>query len=521
MYKLLIVDDEKMVREGLQDIIEYLKVPQIGPLLTARDGADALEVIAREEPPIVLTDLNMPGMGGLEMLRTLRERHQRHKIIVISGYDDFHLVKESFKLGVRDYLLKPVHSGDLAEVLNKTVHELQHEQQQDLEGHSEQKLALLEKASRGMNQVLHTAPDDHDAIQAVLGELGCRFPHPVTAAAIVSVSQPAPHEPSAGGNWEHILLAADWEQPHLSLLPFYNRHNDLVLWLNYDDQMYDDGGIRKLLQPFLADGSAAVAVGAAVHCAPGAVQPAAAGATESGSRTSGLAFAYQSALDTLQYKLTASRHSLIVYEDTLNKEDTRIKPEHLRTLVELIDMGRREQVLPLIQHYFNEEALKSSSMSSIRHNYEIILHTIGWLPGQKRDLSTFERSEALRLYLKSCILHMIEARASLAHSGDVVEIAKTYVQEQLLNGINMAFIANYCNMSYNYFSKMFKDSTGVNFQDYVTMKRMEYARQALSGLNVKIHTVSEQLGYSNPKNFSRVFKSYFGVSPKEYQKHSR
>lgn len=135
MYKLLIVDDEKMVREGLQDIIEYLKVPQIGPLLTARDGADALEVIAREEPPIVLTDLNMPGMGGLEMLRTLRERHQRHKIIVISGYDDFHLVKESFKLGVRDYLLKPVHSGDLAEVLNKTVHELQQEQQQDLEGH--------------------------------------------------------------------------------------------------------------------------------------------------------------------------------------------------------------------------------------------------------------------------------------------------------------------------------------------------------------------------------------------------
>ncbi|MNI98788.1 HTH-type transcriptional regulator YesS [compost metagenome] len=84
----------------------------------------------------------------------------------------------------------------------------------------------------------------------------------------------------------------------------------------------------------------------------------------------------------------------------------------------------------------------------------------------------------------------------------------------------MAFIANYCNMSYNYFSKIFKESTGVSFQDYVTMKRMEYARTALTGINVKIHDVAEALGYSNPKNFTRVFKGYFGVSPKEFQKQS-
>ena len=112
---------------------------------------------------------------------------------------------------------------------------------------------------------------------------------------------------------------------------------------------------------------------------------------------------------------------------------------------------------------------------------------------------------------------MIEARGSLIRSNDVVDIAKKYVQEQLLSGVNMAFIANYCNMSYNYFSKVFKESTGVSFQDYVTMKRMEYARSALTGINVKIHDVAETLGYSNPKNFSRVFKSYFGVSPKEFQ----
>jgi YesN/AraC family two-component response regulator len=420
------------------------------------------------------------------------------KIIVISGYDDFHLVKESFKLGVRDYLLKPVHSGDLAEVLNKTVQELQQEKQQDMAGQLHKKLALLEKASRSLNPLLQSAPHDNEAIRSALDELGYSFPHSATVAAILSVSNPASHEPSGIGSLERKLLAIEWGQPGLLLYPFYNRHNDLVMWINYNDQICDKDNIRKLLESLLADTSGAAAL-SAPHI------------------DGGLSQVYLSALAVLQYKLIAPRQRIILHEDTLNKVDISIKAEHLKTLVEMIDMGRREQVLPLIQTYFGEETLKKSSMESIRHNYDMIMQTIGWIPGQKRDFASFDQSETLRLYLKSCMLQMIEARGSLIRSNDVVDIAKKYVQEQLLSGVNMAFIANYCNMSYNYFSKVFKESTGVSFQDYVTMKRMEYARSALTGINVKIHDVAEALGYSNPKNFTRVFKSYFGVSPKEFQ----
>ena len=190
----------------------------------------------------------------------------------------------------------------------------------------------------------------------------------------------------------------------------------------------------------------------------------------------------------------------------------------LRNLAEMIDMGHKDQVLPFIQKYFNDETLSKSTIESIQNNYDTILQIIGWLSNQKQDFSTFERSEQLRLYLISCILHMIDARVSLIRSCDIVEIAKKYVQDQLLNEINMAVIANHCNVSYTYFSKVFKESTGVNFQDYVTMKRMEYAKEALNGINVKIYDVAVALGYSNPKNFTRVFKNYYGLSPKEYQK---
>jgi len=117
MYKLLIVDDEEMVREGLRDIITYLEIQHIDQILTAKDGAEALSIIATEKPQILLTDLNMPVLGGIEMIKKLGNKHPC-KVIVISGYDDFHLVKESFKLGVHDYLLKPAHSEDLLEAQN-------------------------------------------------------------------------------------------------------------------------------------------------------------------------------------------------------------------------------------------------------------------------------------------------------------------------------------------------------------------------------------------------------------------
>lgn len=502
MYKLLIVDDEEMVRDGLRDIINYLQIEHIDHILTAKDGADALSIITAEQPQIILTDLNMPTLSGIDMIKQIPQP-QNHKVIVISGYDDFHLVKESFKLGVRDYLLKPAHSEDLIEVLNKVIHELQQEEQQYKQGESDKKLTQMERVSRSMNWVIQSAEQDEHAFERVFKELGFSLPYKATVAAILSLHHSASNAESIGINWDQYLITPDVEHLHMKLYSFYNRHNDLVVWINFDEQQHTIVTIKQVLQRFIQSNSQlsiVIAIGKTV------------------SQTTALAEAYQSALDVLRYKLTAHQQSIIVYDDTLNRTESKMEYSDLRNLAEMIDMGHKDQVLPFIQKYFNDETLSKSTIESIQNNYDTILQIIGWLSNQKQDFSTFERSEQLRLYLISCILHMIDARVSLIRSCDIVEIAKKYVQDQLLNEINMAVIANHCNVSYTYFSKVFKESTGVNFQDYVTMKRMEYAKEALNGINVKIYDVAVALGYSNPKNFTRVFKNYYGLSPKEYQK---
>lgn len=502
MYKLLIVDDEEIVREGLRDIVAYLQIQPIEQILTAKDGADALSMIERENPQIILTDLNMPVLDGIEMIKQLQGKHG-HKIIVISGYDDFHLVKESFKLGVRDYLLKPAHSEELLEVLDKIIQELQLEEQQYKKGESEKKLSQMERISRSMNWAIQNTEQDEHALERAFAELGFSLPYPNTAAAIISPMHSTPNTEALGANWEAFLTRPDTDRLPMKLYSFYNRQNDLVAWINYAGELNDISPVKQILEQFLWRNPELPIVIAVGKTVPAAAE---------------LAQAYWSALEVLGCKLTANPQSILLHEDILTREDRRIAPADLRILAEMIDMGRKDQVLPYIQKYFKDESLRRSTLDSIRSNYDAILHTISWVPHQKQEFSAFEQSEQLRLYLISRILQTIEARQSLIRSYDMVEIAKKYVDEQLLGEINMAVIANYCNVSYTYFSKMFKESTGMNFQDYVTMKRMDYAKEALNGINVKICDVASALGYSNPKNFTRVFKNYCGMSPKEYQK---
>jgi len=155
MSRILIVDDEEVVRDGLVDIIEYLNIEQITEIDAAADGEDALMKIKGHCPDIIITDLNMPRIDGLALIRQLTENSYAGKIIVISGYDDFHLVKQSFKLGITDYLLKPVHTEELRETLLNSIENLQKEQRSKSQAVVDQSRSWVENPSREFGFLVH------------------------------------------------------------------------------------------------------------------------------------------------------------------------------------------------------------------------------------------------------------------------------------------------------------------------------------------------------------------------------
>lgn len=118
MIKVLIVDDEMIIRKGIRTSIDWerLGIVIVGE---AKNGQEALDLSGRLEPDIVMTDIRMPVMDGLALAAALRERQPHVKIIIVSGYDDFDYARQALKIGVSEYLTKPVGAEDLTKLMLK------------------------------------------------------------------------------------------------------------------------------------------------------------------------------------------------------------------------------------------------------------------------------------------------------------------------------------------------------------------------------------------------------------------
>ena len=126
MQSLLIVEDEFYEQVALQYELECL-YPEQFDILVAEDGIRALSLCEERMPDILLVDLNIPGLSGLELIRTLNEHHFHGKILITTAHDDFHYVREAISLGVMDYLLKPLKSEQLKTAVDKCIQKLQEE----------------------------------------------------------------------------------------------------------------------------------------------------------------------------------------------------------------------------------------------------------------------------------------------------------------------------------------------------------------------------------------------------------
>ena len=113
---ILLIDDEKVIRKGIKKLVEDV-ITGYKVVWEASNGSEALEILTIEVPDIIITDIRMPSMNGIDFIRFSKEKLPSTPIIVISGHDDFIYVREALKLGVKDYLLKPISRSDLANIL--------------------------------------------------------------------------------------------------------------------------------------------------------------------------------------------------------------------------------------------------------------------------------------------------------------------------------------------------------------------------------------------------------------------
>ncbi len=509
MRKLLIADDEKNIRLGLKAMIER-EYPGTYSISLAADGRQALEEHEREPADILLTDIRMPHMDGIELIRRMADLGNPPVLLILSGYDDFQYAKEAIKHKVKEYLLKPIVRDDLFAALGKANSELL--ERDELRG----RLGETDKYRSGMqiNSLRHiwSAPElSSEEVAALASEAGLQD---FESGYLVGILDTSGHQRNVIKGMEY-LTAFGKDEPYLYL---EDKGERLVVLAVREE----------LLTGMIQELSSASSVSGTFF----------AGLSCKGDGLGQLRIKYDEARQALKYRLLLGRSgdALIRYEQlALRERDYPVPAGSIERLANMMGTDRDKEMKALLQELFAADALARAD--------------IGYFEEVGRLLNETIFDQVFRTYGDASIeiIKMYKMAGSLynfAHIQDYIHCVQNllfglndfirhlrsihvdrkdmdraleYIHANYAKDLNMTMVSNYVSLNYTYFSQAFKDFVGVSFVQYLKNIRIEKAKELLATTELKVMDIGERAGFDNTKHFNRVFRETVGVTPLEYR----
>lgn len=513
--RILIIDDEAIICMGMKSMIETLNMLEISEISLAQNKKEAMKIVSEQKPEIIISDICLGDGNGLDLIREIEAVCSKSRFIVLSGYDNFEYAKEAIKLGVMDYLLKPASMEELEGVLNSAIESLKKQRMLENGTSSTYRKLIVENS---LNKIFLSGQLTEENINTMLDEHQIAFQHPFFCVGVVAFdasiylgkeSEDAEVLITKAGEG---LLAAEG----ISVVCFNNVNRDLVLLFNCPERMNKDCLHRFML--LFSQSLMQVARGGFISAI-----------SDVGSGVGSVHMLYRHCKEALAYKILYQLYDVISCQDISSKSNKLISYDsEMNELARYMNSyrGDAREISDYIDRLINKDALANYSIESIRLLYQQIMQIIGIAAvddkliqnnNAYRDFSSFTTLSELRIYLKETVYNINELMKTVQKERTIVDIAKRYVKENFRKDINLTVVANMVSMNYSYFSKLFKNQTGMNFSDYVMKIRMEEAKKLLADPMNKIYEISIRVGYENPKNFTRAFKSHLGITPSEYQ----
>ena len=520
MYKVIIVDDEKMIRMGMKRAVRWNAVG-IGEVYTAANGKEAVEILNRQKPEIMITDINMAEMSGLDLIATARQISPGLRIIVLTGYDKFEYAQQCLRMNVQDFLLKPIDKEVLTETLKKQVEAL--DSQKESEVRDPNFLRVREVAKQ---MELETKMRDlaHGRIfpDSVFTEGFYRdFPYKKDQKIQVTVIVPPGllyrvHD-------EEIYIAQTIKNICTSLVDFEGEGitfldddgKTVILYFNRDSSAETMENVRRLTG-ILKD-----ECGTALK-------------TAIGNPVSGLqymAVSYNDAVALLQKQENDFQEILL--GSTAQKKTKLFEGTFAEMKTAMCEsMGNTDYVLRIFEHFCTAASSYNISNSDTRQCcYEIassVYYNYINDTGSQTDDRLISYMKVLRDSDKeqACEVTRIFLRKLLDENDqkDVHEIlskSKRYIAEHLSEDLSVAHIAAELYLTPNYFSRLFKRVAGEGCNEYIVRKRIEKAKILLQTTNLKASKIADMVGYRDTNYFSLAFKKNTGVSPTKYREQFR
>jgi two-component system response regulator YesN len=512
MYKVIFLDDETITLRLLESAIDWQKY-DIALCGTASDGAEGIELFRQVEPDIVITDIRMPNMDGIELARAIRQTKKRVKIVLLSAYAEFEYAQSAIAYQASEYLLKPLDEDKLEAAIARLVGELDRDQaiSSTVENYH------LEQAEKKLQQLLDQYRDRPDTASGsgIPGEILEAFVGVDTLILGLRVTEP--REPQMHTDVEGIRLlfkerlGSGSAVVAISPVEFVVLANSSVLGGQLEEML---DALRRRAQP--------VVVGVS------SISPAS--PTNLGGAYRNAEYAlYDCFYDGGELCVYSGRdsfsHDMVVnfadFEQPIAELVEQGKPGELiaRVQLQLADLFRR-RVEPGLIFDFVYDVLNWVKIDVTKQYRPVVL--TGIEIASRDRLRACATRVALAAYLDEYMRTIGEAVSNLLAEDSgyyIVKRAKEYTRQHYTDmDFSLEQVAEYVGVSKNHFSRVFHKVTGKKFWDYVTQLRMEKAKELLKQSNSSNYEICRAVGYESEFYFSRMFKRVVGVAAQQFRR---
>ena len=497
MYNALIVDDEKSILENIQKAIPWEELG-IETVFTAQNGSDALSLLEAYHIDLLISDIRMPGMDGLTLLKHVRDVYPNIRCILLSAYGEFEYARTALTLGIENYLLKPLSVEELIASIQKSLDNL--------------------AQSKHIDQNLF---HDNILLRWITGTIS--EDELVERTPVLNINL-------YSRNYSVILLH---QSQHHNLLPLSSKletelKKDYTVYSLAQDNdnrililaSHEINAIRlcRQVQHVLDTANASKDVIAAV------------GSVISGSAE--LSRSYSDAKSTLQYAKLFSSMQVIAFEETFT---SRINPLSQSRVQNILASDTVEAAISSGKILF-DDLFNLASTSREVHDLAseigatIIAKAMDELPQgtfSQLNATLSERCGPLAQYPEKTSYYtwletLITETWLLYHSqtgsiSPIVSQALRYIKENFSASVSIKEFCNQFDINASYLGYLFKTETGVFFNDYVSQVRINNAMLLLENTHKKIAEIAERVGFSNVSYFIKCFRGHTGISPAKYR----
>ncbi len=534
MYKVLIIDDESIIRKGIKNIINWKQL-DCEVCADACDGIEGIELIKTYLPEIIITDIHMPGLDGINMIKQVKDIVPNSKIIILTGYRDFDYVHEAIKCGAYDFLLKPTKIEELTSVLAKAVNEIS---EQEIKHQEVDRFRLLFEQSIPIlrERLLHDIIYGINTNENEIIEKMKLFKIDIKNFVLVIMENDYDEKSTSTQYDKHLcqfgivnsfqeIFAEKYEVISIML----NKSRVGFIIQKADKSPIDISEVSErcgYLQEVITNG-----FGFTVTIA----------VSSNGVSAMELTEKHKECLGSLEYKSYIGNNAIIQYND-LNSffryEDYSTLDNYQKQLLESIKSGNESLVKVSTQNIFRYIAANNININYLKNFYYSTLSSINDIRITVLAAETDKKHEEGKDI--ASLLQLIEKCDSLEELNSLLEevafriAAKVnnynnrsiklvlrkaieYIHEHYNEQVTLNEVADSIYVSTFYISRMFKKELGKNFVDYLNDVRIEKAKELLKDVKYKTYEVADLVGISDPHYFSKLFKKHSGITPSEYR----